>query len=320
MVFPVTMALGRVLGLWSSSVAEIVLGLVFEELDMLGAAFAFVQLYSSSALVLVALRMLALFFAHVAGASMAAPVHQACCMACALACVACFLRALFYPPKSWAYTISRLVSDLHVKHWAVPKDDAVITAFHGTTTYNAKSIVAEGFSLSKSQFGMLGVGVYFSRDPTKCLAYGGSDGQILQLRVKLGTVCMVRRKEGARMHTSLGKVSKHEWFKRCDVLWVPSMSGLVASELEEACIAEVDRIEVVCVWSKRYVAHLLVANCLHHAVQNGRLAPRFVVFMALMTYMLSMLIAAWMCFVLHPVYVLSVVTLAIDLERIDGRR
>ena len=64
-----------------------------------------------------------------------------------------------------------------------------ITMYHGTTRSNARSIQREGFRPSSG--GMLGPGVYCSRDINKARQYGGSNGVILKLEVSVGKVYVI---------------------------------------------------------------------------------------------------------------------------------
>lgn len=68
--------------------------------------------------------------------------------------------------------------------------------YHGTSPSNADSIEHSGFRLSSD--GMLGRGVYLSRDFSKARAYGAV---VLRVSVKVGRVCTIVAKgvAGARV-------------------------------------------------------------------------------------------------------------------------
>jgi len=159
----------------------------------------------------------------------------------------------------WRREIVHYMSDAFVKHWAVPPDDAVITAFHGTTEINAKAIAIHGFVPSTG--GMLGRGVYFSRDPAKVLGsrYGGWDGQILQLQIRLGKVYRVQGR---------GDIHQYDWSDTFDTAWVPARRGMVASEMEEGCVLDPQRITFVSAWSKRQVLIMLIAVYCHELARR----------------------------------------------------
>jgi len=128
-----------------------------------------------------------------------------------------------------------------MKRRAPPSGMAEIRAYHGTTIENADSIRLEGFRPSGA--GMLGRGVYVSRDINKVLAYGGHNGVILELRVVLGRVCIVDRQ---------GHENQHQWHGSHDTAWVPARCGMVGSGLEEGCIANPECVKLVRVWQKRH--------------------------------------------------------------------
>merc|ERR1712228_925052 len=121
------------------------------------------------------------------------------------------------------------------------------TAFHGTTAVFAKSIRAEGFKPSPG--GMLGAGVYVSRDIAKVLAYGGPEGVILQVRVRVG-------RRGIVDHQ--GHSHRLSWQSKFDSVWVPARCGMVASGMEEGCIADASNVRLICAWPKRWIGVLLL--------------------------------------------------------------
>lgn len=111
-------------------------------------------------------------------------------------------------------------------------DGKVYTMFHGTSPEAARSIRAGGFRPSSG--GMLGAGVYLSRDERKARAYGSV---ILMCRVSVGKVKCIN---------SQGHPLQKSWQQHgYDTAWVPPNCGMVASGLEEDCIADPKRIQII---------------------------------------------------------------------------
>ncbi|CAJ1386264.1 unnamed protein product [Effrenium voratum] len=132
--------------------------------------------------------------------------------------------------------------------WRRPaSDNSTIRAFHGTGQEAADRIVQSGFRASTT--GMLGRGVYVSRDLNKVLGYGGHDGVVLELRVSVGKVCLVDH----QLHSK-----QHAWRVEADTAWVPYRCGMVPSGLEEACVANPGSITVVRTWPKSSLLQLLL--------------------------------------------------------------
>ncbi len=106
-------------------------------------------------------------------------------------------------------------------------------AYHGTSQAAAASIERNGFSVSSD--GMLGRGVYVSRDLSKAADYG--TGVVLELRVDFGRVCRVDRQ---------GHPQQKSWHDQgFDSAWVPPNCGMVGSGREEHCVWDPARIRVV---------------------------------------------------------------------------
>ncbi|KAM9299372.1 uncharacterized protein PAF06_016433 [Gastrophryne carolinensis] len=119
-----------------------------------------------------------------------------------------------------------------------PLDSKIYVMYHGTTLSAAESIIKNGFRQSSD--GMLGKGVYVSRDLNKARRYplgNPSDQVILKLRVNVGKV----KKIGSQQH-SMRKTWHDEGY---DTAWVPPYCGMVVSGLEEDCIWDPKRIKVV---------------------------------------------------------------------------
>ncbi|CAH2320161.1 hypothetical protein XELAEV_18035501mg [Pelobates cultripes] len=118
-----------------------------------------------------------------------------------------------------------------------PKDGRLYTMFHGTTLEAAQKIIAHGFQQSTD--GLLGKGVYVSRDQKKAERYPLGDQRyqvILKLRVNVGKVKKIDHQ---------GHPLRKMWYKEYDTAWVPKWCGIVASGLEEDCVRNPNRIKVI---------------------------------------------------------------------------
>ncbi|XP_041792402.1 grass carp reovirus (GCRV)-induced gene 2e [Chelmon rostratus] len=122
-----------------------------------------------------------------------------------------------------------------------PKDRGVYTMYHGTSVANARLIIANGFKQSSG--GMLGKGVYVSRDKKKAERYpldnNPSDRVALELRVRVGCVKRIDKDNHPMQYT---------WSTQgYDTAWVPPNCGMkaVPSGLQEDCVFDPKRIEVV---------------------------------------------------------------------------
>uniref|UniRef100_A0A672JKE8 Grass carp reovirus (GCRV)-induced gene 2p n=1 Tax=Salarias fasciatus TaxID=181472 RepID=A0A672JKE8_SALFA len=134
-----------------------------------------------------------------------------------------------------------------------PKDRGVYTMYHGTSVASARLIIAKGFE--QSQKGMLGKGVYVSRDRKKAQRYPlnarNSDRVVLELRVRVGRVKRIDKDDHPLQYT---------WnAKGYDTAWVPPNCGMkaVPSGLEEDCVFDPKRVQVVGVVQ----SNALVSQC-----------------------------------------------------------
>ncbi|CAJ1433494.1 unnamed protein product [Effrenium voratum] len=126
-----------------------------------------------------------------------------------------------------------LLSAFWMRKAPPPAEGQWVRVFHGTTLDNAKKIQWEGFIPSKN--GMLGSGVYVSRDLRKVWNYGRihkrvkgvvATGVIMELEVFVGKLCIVDRQ---------GHTFQRRWREEFDTAWVPANSGMVHSNREEVC-------------------------------------------------------------------------------------
>lgn len=134
-----------------------------------------------------------------------------------------------------------------------PVDGRKYVMYHGTTKASAKAILASGFCQSKD--GMLGPGVYLSRDlkkasryPINCLE---SDKVVIKVSVNVGRVIVINRQYHPRQKTwhdpRYGDVY--------DTAWVPPGCGMVPSGLEEDCVWDPSRIKILCTIQPRPVQY-----------------------------------------------------------------
>ncbi|XP_032812375.2 uncharacterized protein LOC116943555, partial [Petromyzon marinus] len=108
-----------------------------------------------------------------------------------------------------------------------------------TSVDGARAILSGGFR--RSSEGMLGPGVYVSRDIDKAKAYPQNvphdDRVVLELQVNVGRV-----KKIDRQNHPLQKAWR---FAGYDTAWVPPNCGMVPSGLEEECVWDPNRLTVI---------------------------------------------------------------------------
>uniref|UniRef100_A0A3B4B053 PARP catalytic domain-containing protein n=1 Tax=Periophthalmus magnuspinnatus TaxID=409849 RepID=A0A3B4B053_9GOBI len=115
----------------------------------------------------------------------------------------------------------------------------VYLMYHGTSSRNAQSILKSGFKQSAG--GMLGPGVYLSRDLQKASRYPMKhpeyDKVVLRVLVNVGKVIAINRQDHPQQKT---------WHQYgFDTAWVPPNCGMVKSGLEEDCVWDPRRITVL---------------------------------------------------------------------------
>lgn len=122
-----------------------------------------------------------------------------------------------------------------------PQKRGVYAMYHGTSVASARLIIANGFQPSSG--GMLGKGVYVSRDMKKAAHYPLmsqiTDRVVLQLRVRPGRV--------KRIDTDNHPMQLTWHAHGYDTAWVPPKSGMmsVPSGLEEDCVFDPKRVTLV---------------------------------------------------------------------------
>ncbi|XP_066566476.1 GCRV-induced gene 2o [Amia ocellicauda] len=122
-----------------------------------------------------------------------------------------------------------------------PKDGGGYTMFHGTSISLATTIINQGFQRSRD--GLLGEGVYISRniDKAKCypLSTDRKDKVVFKLKVRVGKV----KKIDCDNHPM-----QKSWHQNgYDCAWVPPKSKIssIKSGREEDCVWDPKRITVV---------------------------------------------------------------------------
>ncbi|RXN37074.1 hypothetical protein ROHU_002379 [Labeo rohita] len=120
-----------------------------------------------------------------------------------------------------------------------PVSGQVYTMYHGTSMEAAKKIRKEGFCQSAG--GMLGRGVYLSRDLEKARRYPlnlqAYQRVVLKVRVSVGKV----KKIDCQGHPLQNTWHDHGY----DTAWCPPKCGMVPSGLEEDCVWDPQRIQVI---------------------------------------------------------------------------
>lgn len=122
---------------------------------------------------------------------------------------------------------------------AEPSDGGVYTMYHGTTKEAAASIKKSGFKPSKD--GMLGQGVYLSRDLEKASRYPlelpENQRVVIRVKVKVGKVKKIDHQ---------GHPLQKTWHNHgYDTAWCPPRCGMVRSGLEEDCVWDPNRITFI---------------------------------------------------------------------------
>ncbi|XP_067113781.1 uncharacterized protein [Osmerus mordax] len=148
-------------------------------------------------------------------------------------------EAMFNMSTMWAENDFVLPHGVQRLELQEPVQNQTYIMYHGTDRQSAQSIMTRGFKQSKD--GMLGPGVYVSRDLQKASRYP------LNLPEHQRVVI--------RMTANVGKVKKinfqghpmqKTWHQNgFDTAWVPPMCGMVPSGLEEDCIWDPNRIQIL---------------------------------------------------------------------------
>ncbi|XP_044038532.1 uncharacterized protein LOC122869498 [Siniperca chuatsi] len=124
-----------------------------------------------------------------------------------------------------------------------PVSDKKYVMYHGTTRQSAQSILATGFRQSAD--GMLGPGVYLSRDLQKASRYPINhpeyDKVVIRVEVNVGKVITINRQGHPRQKTW----HDSRYADVYDTAWVPPGCGMVPSDLEEDCVWDPNQIKIM---------------------------------------------------------------------------
>lgn len=120
-----------------------------------------------------------------------------------------------------------------------PDCDQVYVMYHGTTSRSAQAIVKSGFR--QSEDGMLGRGVYLSRDLQKASRYPighpEQDRVVIKVLVNVGKVIAINYQ---------GHPHQKTWHRYgYDTAWVPPNCGMTKSGLEEDCVWDPNQITIL---------------------------------------------------------------------------
>ncbi|CAM4668359.1 unnamed protein product [Leuciscus chuanchicus] len=123
-----------------------------------------------------------------------------------------------------------------LESYTAPEDGKVYIMYHGTSKELAQKIAQDGFR--QSDDGMLGRGVYLSRDPQKASRYPlhlpVDQRVIVRVKVNVGGVMKIDRQ---------GHPMQKTWHDNgYDTAWCPPNCGMVSSGLEEDCVWDPKRI------------------------------------------------------------------------------
>ncbi|XP_029294774.1 uncharacterized protein LOC115012993 [Cottoperca gobio] len=121
-----------------------------------------------------------------------------------------------------------------------PRNRGAYSMYHGTSIASARLIIANGFKQSSG--GMLGKGVYVSRDINKASRYPllsiTTDRVVFKVQVRVGRVKRIDKDNHPLQYT--WKANGY------DSAWVPPNCGFAAvrSGLEEDCVFDPKRVKV----------------------------------------------------------------------------
>ncbi|XP_071379085.1 grass carp reovirus (GCRV)-induced gene 2p [Centroberyx affinis] len=142
--------------------------------------------------------------------------------------------------SGWEVTYDTSPHSVELGESQEPKDKGVYTMYHGTSIASARLIIASGFKQSSG--GMLGKGVYVSRNRKKAQRYPllchSANRVVLEVRVRVGRVKRIDKDNHPMQHTwNAGGY---------DTAWVPPNCGMLAvpSGMEEDCVFDPKRVEV----------------------------------------------------------------------------
>ncbi|CAL8283665.1 unnamed protein product [Boreogadus saida] len=125
-----------------------------------------------------------------------------------------------------------------------PNRGQTYVMYHGTTKTIAKAIQREGFKPSAG--GMLGRGVYLSRDLNKASRYPidpslpDSERVVFRVNVKVGNVIAINYQGHPRQYNW----HDSQYGEVFDTAWCPPDCGMTQSGMEEDCVWDPSRIRI----------------------------------------------------------------------------
>ncbi|KAK7131133.1 hypothetical protein R3I94_016310 [Phoxinus phoxinus] len=126
-----------------------------------------------------------------------------------------------------------------LESYSEPVNGQIYLMYHGTSRYAAQQIMSCGFQ--PSQKGMLGRGVYLSRDLNKASRYplnlSEHERAVIRVRVNVGKV----KKIDYQGHPMQKTWHDHGY----DTAWCPPNCGMVRSGLEEDCVWDPCQIQII---------------------------------------------------------------------------
>ena len=139
----------------------------------------------------------------------------------------------------WAENVFLPSGNSCLQSCQVPGDGGVYTMYHGTSKQVAAIIKKSGFRQSSG--GMLGQGVYLSRDLQKASRYPlelpESQRVVIKVRVNVGKVVAINRQ---------GHPLQKTWhYNGYNTAWCPPNCGMVPSGLEEDCVWDPNKIKII---------------------------------------------------------------------------
>uniref|UniRef100_A0A4W5N4Z6 PARP catalytic domain-containing protein n=1 Tax=Hucho hucho TaxID=62062 RepID=A0A4W5N4Z6_9TELE len=149
-----------------------------------------------------------------------------------------------------------------------PEDSHVYVMYHGTSKQTAVEIQRHGFTPSTD--GMLGAGVYVSRDIRKAIKYpigaDDSDRMVLKVKVNVGKVKIINKQ---------GHDRQYDWHAHgYDTAWVPPGVGMVNSNQQENCVYDPKRIKVMALLKVAILKKYVILNYSHKSLDGSFHFPR----------------------------------------------
>ncbi|CAL8271454.1 unnamed protein product [Lota lota] len=159
----------------------------------------------------------------------------------------CVLQAHSYSKMSytWEEDDFQLPYGVEKMGQKKPNCNKTYIMYHGTTRTNAEAIKKTGFR--QSEDGMLGRGVYLSRDLNKASRYPldprlpDSERVVFRVKVNVGNVIAIDRQR----HPRQKNWHDDQFGEVFDTAWCPPDCGMTASGLEEDCVWDPNRITIV---------------------------------------------------------------------------